>query len=136
MEKKPFATIDETSSLTVKVTVLIDDVIVPFFGAKRQPKNGEVDVTFFKWGFDMLAKISDPKGKKKSWRYKIKRLPSEIDIKKSSWQAKTGRIEIILYKLEVIPWIPRLSQGLEQDDSSSEDETVEPGLVQMTLDDS
>jgi len=121
---RPTEIAEEVSSSVVKVTLLIDDLVAPLFGNKQKPKNGEVYVDFFKRGFDMEAIIHDKDGKEAKWLYNVKTLPSEIDMKKSSWKVDKGMVVIKLVKKEEMSWQPMLRNGLEQD-SSSDDEGVD-----------
>ncbi|BFZ04156.1 hypothetical protein BsWGS_07195 [Bradybaena similaris] len=135
--EKPTEIIDKETPSEIKIILLVDDLCVSWFGNKQKPKNGMVDVTFLKRGFDMLAILKDKDGKEVKWHYRIKRLPGEIDIEKckASWKVDTGMVVINLIKKEERSWSSMLRNGLEQchDSSSSDDEGVDVGSLELDV---
>ncbi|XP_012943776.1 uncharacterized protein LOC101845038 [Aplysia californica] len=122
---KPTVVTEEVSLSEIQVKLLVDGVIPPLFGSKKKPKNGDLAVTFFKRGFEMLATVHKTDGKETKWHFAVKKLPSEIVINRSSFKVDKGLVIVNLYKKDELSWAPMLRRGIEQADSDSSDEEAD-----------
>jgi len=118
--RKPTVVTEEDGGMMI-VKVVVDGIKAKFLN-KKKASNGDLEVSFEKQGFCLSACIEHGKSDVRKWELQIKRLPSPIDQNKSTWEVRKDLVVLSLHKVDDISWAPMLRRGLEQADSSDEED--------------
>lgn len=108
------------------VKLVMEGLQPVMFGDKRRAKNATVDVKLEPSGFAVSATVENPKGMFTVFKYRVRKLPSLIDVRQSRWKVKKDMIAMKLRKTSPNTWVPFLSGGLDQAPAGSDSEDDSP----------
>lgn len=119
-EEIPTATTAEPDLKFVRTSIIIPGLQTKkemlLVGTQKPDKNANVKTDFQSRSFEVSAEVKDKKGVVKKYRYKVKKLPGEIEPEKCKVEFKKELVICHLAKKVEESWAVQLNKsGLEQE---------------------